>query len=664
MFSILRHLNKSSFCEKNTGASFSNDSSSTTTTSNGHPGAQSSVLTTSFECSSHPSSDAVHRLLHKVGHVGHRKLQSNQQGQHSQQQRHKHFSTLYHSSAQQSPSKRPHSTLVLKRSSKAQRNSSKNPQSRADREPHGATSSAVAVSEESTQMESPNATGRQIVEEKPLLFLPCDSDKISWEIALGRERCVLSSRTHSDHHVPSAEQSIIHTSEEPSTTWRLVKKHSHSNERKSTDRNSDRRDSRASNSIKMKNRKDSRKPNDSVKPNDSAQTSASIRPIPACVPSVGTPEVYSPSKLSESHERNRLRVPSDASSEATGCARFRTTTNFSSNNRRPMNAKKRVTDAVGQPTEDNPVFTIGLLDFDPAEVLTERAGIVLVVENHGTLLFGLARDRKYQEITDFGGGVSFKRDKTSYFAAFRELYEESLQSLYLDPYILFANGPSEYNDPCTNGNMHANDRPNNAPSDGPNVSNDNNLEMASLLVPHGPDTYSPEQVDSSTSTSIEEECSDEEKQDDLSEETRSIKSVADWVRPKSMTAAMTSALCAWNPGLSFAVYNRSTLLIGAWLENVTFSEINEHYASRLMHNPRAETDAIVWFTLNDIQYLCQQSRTPAPSRTCSNRQHTSSFTVPTSYRIAPMQIYNRIKPLVSELAIAYRQVWSQARNKD
>jgi hypothetical protein len=56
-----------------------------------------------------------------------------------------------------------------------------------------------------------------------------------------------------------------------------------------------------------------------------------------------------------------------------------------------------------------------------------RAGIIpYTFKQDKTLLFGFGLDKTYRELTDFGGGVMYKKDKTALNGAIREFQEESL----------------------------------------------------------------------------------------------------------------------------------------------------------------------------------------------------------------------------------------------
>lgn len=55
-----------------------------------------------------------------------------------------------------------------------------------------------------------------------------------------------------------------------------------------------------------------------------------------------------------------------------------------------------------------------------------RAGVIPYINTNKGLVFAFGLDTQYRELTDFGGGVSYKKDKTAVFGALREFKEESL----------------------------------------------------------------------------------------------------------------------------------------------------------------------------------------------------------------------------------------------
>jgi len=56
----------------------------------------------------------------------------------------------------------------------------------------------------------------------------------------------------------------------------------------------------------------------------------------------------------------------------------------------------------------------------------QRAGVIPYITCGDKLLFALGLDANFRELTDFGGGVSYKKDKTAVVGALREFKEESL----------------------------------------------------------------------------------------------------------------------------------------------------------------------------------------------------------------------------------------------
>lgn len=55
-----------------------------------------------------------------------------------------------------------------------------------------------------------------------------------------------------------------------------------------------------------------------------------------------------------------------------------------------------------------------------------RAGVIPYIIQDGKILFAFGLDAQFRELTDFGGGVSYKKDKTAVVGALREFREESL----------------------------------------------------------------------------------------------------------------------------------------------------------------------------------------------------------------------------------------------
>jgi len=63
-----------------------------------------------------------------------------------------------------------------------------------------------------------------------------------------------------------------------------------------------------------------------------------------------------------------------------------------------------------------------------SKVRPARAGIIPYVKNEkdDNLIFAFGVDVNFRELTDFGGGVSYKKDKSAVIGALREFQEESL----------------------------------------------------------------------------------------------------------------------------------------------------------------------------------------------------------------------------------------------
>lgn len=61
-----------------------------------------------------------------------------------------------------------------------------------------------------------------------------------------------------------------------------------------------------------------------------------------------------------------------------------------------------------------------------SKVKPHRAGVIPYISTEGGLIFAFGKDTEYRELTDFGGGVSYKRDKNAVNGALREFREESL----------------------------------------------------------------------------------------------------------------------------------------------------------------------------------------------------------------------------------------------
>lgn len=100
-------------------------------------------------------------------------------------------------------------------------------------------------------------------------------------------------------------------------------------------------------------------------------------------------------------------------------------------------------------------------------VRPQRAGVILYTVVNNVIYFGMGLDSKSHDLTDFGGGVSYKNDKNVINGALREFNEETLNifdnlkiediqdcSVVYDNYnlILFLHIDINPNDICKNFN--------------------------------------------------------------------------------------------------------------------------------------------------------------------------------------------------------------------
>jgi len=73
-----------------------------------------------------------------------------------------------------------------------------------------------------------------------------------------------------------------------------------------------------------------------------------------------------------------------------------------------------------------PVFTELVSRIDWSRFRPKRAGIIPYTFHEGKIIFGMGIDHKFQELTDFGGGARYTKDKDAVVGALREFTEESL----------------------------------------------------------------------------------------------------------------------------------------------------------------------------------------------------------------------------------------------
>lgn len=65
-------------------------------------------------------------------------------------------------------------------------------------------------------------------------------------------------------------------------------------------------------------------------------------------------------------------------------------------------------------------------NFDFNNVKPQRAGVIMYTIIDNEIYFGMGVDTKTHDITDFGGGVSYKKDVNAIMGALREFNEETL----------------------------------------------------------------------------------------------------------------------------------------------------------------------------------------------------------------------------------------------
>lgn len=65
-------------------------------------------------------------------------------------------------------------------------------------------------------------------------------------------------------------------------------------------------------------------------------------------------------------------------------------------------------------------------NIDTTSVKPQRAGVILWTKIDNEIFFGFGIDTKTKELTDFAGGINYKKDKTVVLGALRECKEETL----------------------------------------------------------------------------------------------------------------------------------------------------------------------------------------------------------------------------------------------
>ena len=73
------------------------------------------------------------------------------------------------------------------------------------------------------------------------------------------------------------------------------------------------------------------------------------------------------------------------------------------------------------------IYETSVKDFDCKIHRPQRAGVIMYTIINDEVLFGMGLDTRTHDITDFGGGVSYKIDKNAIIGALREFREETLE---------------------------------------------------------------------------------------------------------------------------------------------------------------------------------------------------------------------------------------------
>lgn len=73
-----------------------------------------------------------------------------------------------------------------------------------------------------------------------------------------------------------------------------------------------------------------------------------------------------------------------------------------------------------------PVYTELVSSIDWTRLRPKRAGVIPYTFYQGKVIFGLGLDRRFHELTDFGGGIRYTKDRDAIVGALREFTEESL----------------------------------------------------------------------------------------------------------------------------------------------------------------------------------------------------------------------------------------------
>jgi hypothetical protein len=94
--------------------------------------------------------------------------------------------------------------------------------------------------------------------------------------------------------------------------------------------------------------------------------------------------------------------------------------------------------------KNNSIYNTVVKNFDLDNLKPQRAGVIMYTIIDNTAYFGMGLDTKTNDITDFGGGVSYKTDYNAIYGALREFQEETLcifKKIHIDD---IANSPVIY----------------------------------------------------------------------------------------------------------------------------------------------------------------------------------------------------------------------------
>jgi|688.fasta_scaffold116286_3 hypothetical protein len=76
--------------------------------------------------------------------------------------------------------------------------------------------------------------------------------------------------------------------------------------------------------------------------------------------------------------------------------------------------------------KNNSIYNTIVKNFDLDNLKPQRAGVIMYTIIDNIVYFGMGLDTKTNDITDFGGGVSYKTDYNAIYGALREFQEETL----------------------------------------------------------------------------------------------------------------------------------------------------------------------------------------------------------------------------------------------